>query len=83
MVSENYFPGWTAKVGEADVPIVQTDALLRGVPVPAGEHLVTMRFRPETHRASLTVSWVAFLIAYGGVLALGGLLWYRRGHPAK
>ncbi|HEX8386362.1 MAG TPA: hypothetical protein VF576_09265 [Rubricoccaceae bacterium] len=84
VASEVYYPaGWTAKVDETAVPIVQTDALLRGVPVPAGEHLVSMRFRPAAHRTSLIVSWVAFVLAYGGALALGGLLWYRRGHPAK
>lgn len=84
VASEVYYPaGWTARVDEADAPIVQTDALLRGVPVPAGEHLLTMRFQPAAHRTSLIVSWAAFALAYGGALALGGLLWYRRGHPAK
>ena len=80
VASEVYYPaGWTARVGEADAPIVAVDGLIRGVPVPRGESLVTMTFRPETHRTSVIVSWVAFVLAYGGALGLGGLLWLRRG----
>lgn len=84
VASEVYYPaGWTARVGEADAPIVAVDGLVRGVPVPRGESLVTMTFRPETHRTSVIVSWIAFVLAYGGALGLGGLLWLRRGkHPA-
>ena len=83
VASEVYYPaGWTATVGEADAPIVEVDGLIRGVPVPAGEHLVTMRFRPAAHRDSLIVSWVAFFIAYGGAVALASLLWLRRGARA-
>ena len=80
VASEIYYPaGWTATVGSAAAPIVRVNGLVRGVAVPAGEHLVTMRFRPESHRTSLVVSWVAFALAYGGAVALGGLLWLRRG----
>ncbi|HEX9951070.1 MAG TPA: hypothetical protein VGB53_04825 [Rubricoccaceae bacterium] len=83
VASEVYYPaGWTATVGEADAPIVEVDGLIRGVPVPAGDHLVTMRFRPAAHRDSLIVSWVAFFIAYGGAVALASLLWLRRGARA-
>ena len=80
VASEVYYPaGWTATVGETAVPIVQVDGLVRGIPVPAGEHVVAMRFRPAAHRTGLIVSWIAFVVAYGGLLALGGLLWLRRG----
>ena len=80
VASEVYYPaGWTASVGETAVPIVQVDGLVRGIPVPAGEHVVAMRFRPAAHRTGLIVSWIAFIGTYGGLLALGGLLWLRRG----
>jgi hypothetical protein len=86
VASEVYYPaGWTATVtteGSLDeVPILRTDYLLRGVPVPAGEHIVTLRYAPPTRRTGLIVSWAATLLAYLGAVGLAGLLWYRRGHP--
>jgi hypothetical protein len=51
--------------------------------VPAGEHIVAMRFDPAAHRTGVLVSAVATLLVYLGVAALGGLLWYRRGHPKR
>ena len=80
VASEVYYPaGWTATVGVEPAPILRTDFLLRGVPVPAGEHLVTMRYAPETKRTGRLVSWAATLLTYLGIVALAGLLWYRRG----
>ncbi len=82
VASEVYYPaGWTARVGVEPVPILRTDFLLRGVPVPAGEHIVTMRYEPETRRLGTLISWVSTLLVYLGAVALTGLLWYRRGHP--
>ncbi len=83
VASEVYYPaGWTARVDDAETPIVQVDGLVRGVAVPAGRHIVTMRFRPESAREGLLVSWIATLLAYGGALAIGGLIWYRKGKEA-
>ena len=80
VASEVYYPaGWTAAVGVEPAPILRTDFLLRGVPVPAGEHIVTMRYAPESKRTGRLVSWIATLLAYVGIVALSGLLWYRRG----
>ena len=82
VASEIYYPaGWTALVGVEPAPILRTDFLLRGVPVPAGEHIVTMRYRPQTRKRGVLISWAATLLAYVGAIGLAGLLWYRRGHP--
>ena len=82
VASEVYYPaGWTARVGVEEAPILRTDFLLRGVPVPAGEHIVTMRFNPDTRREGRLLSWISTLLVYLGAIGLGGLLWYRRGHP--
>lgn len=80
VASEVYYPaGWHATIDGEEAPILRVDHLLRGVPVPAGEHIVSMRFDPAAHREGLLVSWIAALFVYLGVLALGGLLWYQRG----
>ena len=58
VASEVYYPaGWTALVGVDEAPILRTDFLLRGVPVPAGEHIVTMRFEPESREPALSVAF--------------------------
>ena len=83
VASEIYYPaGWTATIGIEPAPIVRTDFLLRGVPVPAGDHIVTMRYRPETRQTGVLISAIASLLAYLGAIGLGGLLWYRRGRVA-
>lgn len=82
VASEVYYPaGWRATIDGADTPILRVDHLLRGVMVPEGEHIVAMQFDPESHRTGLAVSWIAALLVHLGVVVLGGLLWYRRGHP--
>ena len=81
VASEVYYPaGWTATVGVERVPIVRTNYLLRGVPVPAGEgQIVTLRYRPETRSQGVVISGIAALLVYLGAIGLAGLLWYRRG----
>jgi len=80
VASEVYYPaGWTATINVEPSPIVRTDFLLRGVPMPAGEHIVTLRYRPATKALGARISWVAALLVYLGAIALAGLLWYRRG----
>jgi hypothetical protein len=46
MLSETYYPGWQATVDGQPVPILRADHVLRAVPIPAGEHLVELTFRP-------------------------------------
>ena len=80
VASEVYYPaGWTATVSGEPAPIVRTDFLLRGVPVPAGEHIVTMRYEPQARARGVLIASIASLLTYLGAVGLGGLLWYRRG----
>lgn len=79
VASEVYYPaGWTASLGEEDVPIHRVNYLLRGVAVPAGQHTLTMRFAPKTEALSIWISGVSTLLVYGGILLLLGLAWQRR-----
>jgi hypothetical protein len=80
VASEVYYPaGWHASLENEPAPILRVDHLLRAVPVPAGRHLVTMRFDPPRHALGVRVSQLATALAYLGVLLIAGLLWYRRG----
>ena len=69
VLSEVYYPaGWTAAIDGADTKIYRTNAVLRSVLVPAGNHEVKFTFAPETYRLGSTVTtvgWVVVLLLIG------------------
>ncbi|MEJ7763795.1 MAG: YfhO family protein, partial [Thermomicrobiales bacterium] len=56
VVSEVYERGWRAYVDGARVDVLPTHHALRGVPIPAGEHTVEMRYEPLALRVGLPIS---------------------------
>lgn len=66
--SETYAEGWRAYVDAEEVEIVRTNEALRGVPVPAGEHTIEMRYDPIELRAGLWTTGVTGI----AVIALVG-----------
>ena len=80
VVNEVYYPaGWHASIGGEAAPIHRVNYLLRGVVVPEGRHIVTMRFDPPLHERGVLLSTFGTALAYLGALLAAGLLWYRRG----
>ena len=61
ILSETYFPGWQAKVDDASVEIHQAYGTLRGIVVPAGQHRVSIVYRPKS-------------VYFGALLTVAGLL---------
>ncbi|HEY7390620.1 MAG TPA: YfhO family protein [Bryobacteraceae bacterium] len=61
VLSDVFFPGWRADVDGRAAPIYEVNAAMRGVVVPAGDHTITMRYRPASALA-------------GGTLTLAGIL---------
>ena len=51
VVSENYYPGWTATVDGKRAPVVRADYSLIGVVLPAGATNVELDFREPGVRA--------------------------------
>jgi hypothetical protein len=75
VVSEVYAAGWLASVDGAPAPILPTHHALRGIPLPAGEHTVELRYELPALRLGLLVSGVAWV-----ALVVAGLGWgLRRG----
>ena len=69
--SEVHYPGWKAFVDGQQQPLYYTNVAFRGLPIPAGEHTVEMRFTPASFWWPGAVSLAAWL--------LWGILWWFRG----
>jgi hypothetical protein len=68
VLSDIYFPGWTASIGSRPVPVMRVDYLLKGVVVSAGVSDVRLRYEPRSVRLGALVS-LASLAGVGILLA--------------
>ena len=63
ILSDTYYPGWSATVDGKSAPIEEADAIFRGVVVPAGEHRIEMKYRPASVIGGGLLTLLAGLIA--------------------
>ena len=76
VVSENYFPGWTATVDGQPQPTYRADYNLIGVPLPTGARTIELSFHDAAVDQGSRITGVALLMA---LLALvGGVVMDRR-----
>jgi hypothetical protein len=61
-LSDNFFPGWKAKVDETRTEIYRADYSFRSVVVPSGKHNVTFIYDPESFKYGIFLT----LISLGG-----------------
>ncbi len=73
VLSEVFYPkGWTARLETGEtLTIHKTNHILRSMVVPAGEHTITLTFKPATYYTSATFSWAGWAMTYLGLLFLG------------
>ncbi|HEX9563667.1 MAG TPA: hypothetical protein VF981_06840 [Gemmatimonadaceae bacterium] len=74
VVSENFYPGWSAEVDGAPATIGRTDMTLIGVELPAGARAATLRFSSAPYETGKRVTLVALVLAivwWGGGLLMG------------
>jgi hypothetical protein len=79
VLSDQYFPGWSATVNGRGAHIYPTDIALRGVPVPAGTSTVEFHYRPKSFRDGLilfALGLVALLVL--GVAGLRSSAWWQK-----
>ena len=76
VVSENYFPGWTASVDGRPATTVRTDYSFIGVPLPAGASKIQLDFHDPAYGRGKTITLVAVLLAL--LMTAGGALADRR-----
>jgi hypothetical protein len=69
VLSEVYYPGWQASLDGAPAALLRADGLLRGIPVPQGQHTVRVWYAPGSVWLGLAISGLALVASLGGLLA--------------
>jgi hypothetical protein len=69
VLSDNYYPGWTATVDGQTARMWEAYTAIRGVEVEAGTHRIEMHYRPLSVR-------LGALMLLLSVLGLAGLAWW-------
>lgn len=74
LLTDAYYPGWTATVNGQPAPIYRADVMFRAVPVPAGESEVVFEYRPAWLPGALIfggAAWGIVLLAGIGFVIIG------------
>jgi hypothetical protein len=83
-LSDAYYPkGWKAYIDGKETEILRLDYMFRGVVVPAGLHMVTMKFEPEMFYIGKQISFWISLIVYGMLILMGISYWIKKGRAKK
>jgi hypothetical protein len=75
VVSENYYPGWTATVDGKPARLGRADYTLIGVELPSGARSVELNFTSPSYQRGKVITWIAIAI---GLLMLGAGIWRDR-----
>ena len=71
--SEVYYDrGWKAYIDEKEAPIVKTNYVLRGLSIPAGQHSIVFRFKPESFTTGSRITMISQILL---LLLLAAGLW--------
>ncbi len=68
VLSDSYFPGWTATVNGSPREIHRVNIALRGVLLSSGEHTVVFTYQPRWFQIGVVVSLVGWLLALAMLL---------------
>ena len=73
--SEMYYKnGWNAYIDGKLEKHDRVDYALRGLPIPAGKHIIEFKFEPQVIKTGSTISLISFI---GILLLLGGGIYYE------
>ncbi len=60
--TERYAAGWQAQVDGRETPLAKANFCFRIVPVPKGDHIIRMEYRPWIYKPLLIMSWGLCLV---------------------
>jgi uncharacterized membrane protein YfhO len=63
VLSDVNYPGWQATIDGQPTPIFPTNYVQRGVPVPAGKHIIRFVFQPFSLRLGSGITILSLLAA--------------------
>ncbi|MGG8497799.1 YfhO family protein [Tenacibaculum sp. TC6] len=79
--SEIYYQeGWNAYVDGSLMPHVRVDYILRGMKIPAGEHVIEFKFEPTVISKGSTISVIAYILLI--LIPVGGYLMMKKNKAA-
>jgi hypothetical protein len=76
IVSENWYPGWTAEVDGTGVPTGRADYSFIGVPLPAGAREIRLAFQEPAYGVGKGITFAALAVC--GMIAVAGVVVERR-----
>lgn len=79
ILNDLYYPGWEARIDGRPTPILRANIISRAVAVPAGEHVVSFKYRPRSFALGLSITAGALLLT----IILFFVAGHRRPHPRE
>lgn len=79
VLSDNFAPGWEARLDGNPTPILRGNVAFRAVAVPAGTHNISFHYRPPAFYIAAAISALSATTA----LALGLYYLIRHRHPSR
>ncbi|WP_145215662.1 glycosyltransferase family protein [Gimesia alba] len=64
VLSDIFYPGWSARVKTADLPVLPADFSLRAIPLPAGKHQILLSYEPPGFKIGriITITTLAIIL---------------------
>ena len=62
VISDQFYPGWFAKVDGVETEIKPVEEAFRGIEVKAGEHIVEVSYKPQSFYQGLKVSMASLVV---------------------
>jgi hypothetical protein len=59
-----YDKGWKAYIDGRETPIIKANYILRALKLPAGDHKIEFRFRPETYYSTNNYAMISSILLY-------------------